>query len=118
MVRGLHRAVIGAGVASTGEALWVSLERAEETRADTDRAAELAREYRLVVENILEQRGAGRFAELLHGVTEPGAVADTAGLLARPVHGAQGRAARDPRRRGRAWTRRCAGSATSWPSSS
>jgi ATP-dependent Lon protease len=79
MVRGLHRAVIGAGVASTGNALWVSLERAEETNSHTDRAAELAREYRAVVENILEQRGARRFAELLHGVTEPGAVADTAG---------------------------------------
>jgi ATP-dependent Lon protease len=79
MVRGLHRAVIGAGVASTGNALWVSLERAEETRGHTDRSAELAREYRVVVESILEQRGARRFAELLHGVTEPGAIADTAG---------------------------------------
>ena len=79
MVRGLHRAVIGAGVASTGDALWVSLERAEETGAGSDRSAELAREYRMVVESILEQRGARRFAELLHGVTEPGAVADTAG---------------------------------------
>ncbi|HEX3540016.1 MAG TPA: endopeptidase La [Acidimicrobiales bacterium] len=79
MVRGLHRAVIGAGVASTGEALLVSLERAEEPHGTTERAGELAREYRVVVESILEQRGARRFAELLHGVTDPGAVADTAG---------------------------------------
>ena len=79
MVRGLHRAVIGAGVASTGEALLVSLERAEEPHGNSERAGELAREYRVVVESILEQRGARRFAELLHGVTEPGAVADTAG---------------------------------------
>ncbi|MDQ1399973.1 MAG: ATP-dependent Lon protease [Acidimicrobiaceae bacterium] len=79
MVRGLHRAVIGAGVASTGNALWVSLERAEEPNGDTQRSADLAREYRVVVESILEQRGARRFAELLHGVTESGAVADTAG---------------------------------------
>jgi ATP-dependent Lon protease len=79
MVRGMHRAVIGAGVASTGEALLVTLERAEEPNGDTQRAAELAREYRVVVESILEQRGARRFAELLHGVTDPGAVADTAG---------------------------------------
>jgi ATP-dependent Lon protease len=79
VVRGLHRAVLGAGVASTGNALWVSLERAEETGGQTERAAELAREYRVVVESILEQRGARRFAELLQGVTEPGAVADTAG---------------------------------------
>ncbi|MGH9127364.1 MAG: endopeptidase La [Acidimicrobiales bacterium] len=79
MVRGLHRATIGAGVASTGDALWVSLERAEETNAHSQKAEELAREYRAVVDTILEQRGALRFAELLHGVTEPGAVADTAG---------------------------------------
>jgi len=78
VVRGVHRAVIGAGVAGTSDALWVSLERAEET-APTARAEELAREYRLVVEAILEHRGAGRFAEVLQGVTDPGAVADTAG---------------------------------------
>ena len=47
-VRGMHRAVIGSGVPGTGEALWVSLERAEET-PPTARAEELAREYRLVV---------------------------------------------------------------------
>jgi ATP-dependent Lon protease len=57
----------------------VSLERADETRADTERAGELAREYRLVIESILERRGAGRFAELLQGVSDPGAIADTAG---------------------------------------
>jgi ATP-dependent Lon protease len=79
VVRGLHRAVIGSGVTGTGTALWVSLERPGETNADTAKAAELAKEYRLVVENILERRGAGRFAEILQGVTDPGAIADTAG---------------------------------------
>ncbi len=79
VVRGLHRAIIGAGVAGTTNTLWVSLERAEETNGDTERAGQLAREYRVVVESILEQRGARRFAELLHGVTDPGSVADTAG---------------------------------------
>ncbi|MDP9073776.1 MAG: endopeptidase La [Actinomycetota bacterium] len=78
-VRGLHRAIIGAGVAGTASALWVSVERAEETNGHTDRSAELAREYRVVVDSILEQRGARRFAELLHGVSEPAAIADTAG---------------------------------------
>src|ERR1700736_5589402 len=78
VVRGLHRAVIGAGVTGTGTALWVSLEQAEESEP-TAKAEELAREYRLIVESILEHRGAGRFAELLQGVTDPGAVADTAG---------------------------------------
>ena len=79
VVRGLHRAIIGTGMAGTSRALWVSLERAEETSGDPSRAAELAKEYRLVMENILERRGMGRFVELLQAVTEPGAVADTAG---------------------------------------
>jgi ATP-dependent Lon protease len=79
VVRGLHRAVIGSGVTGTGTALWVSLERSEEINGHTDRAAELAKEYRLVVENILERRGMGRFNEILQGVTDPSAIADTAG---------------------------------------
>ena len=79
VVRGLHRAVIGTGMAGASRALWVSIERAEETSGDPSRAAELAKEYRLVMENILERRGMGRFAELLQAVSEPGAVADTAG---------------------------------------
>jgi ATP-dependent Lon protease len=79
VMRGLHRVTIGSGLAGTGQALWVSVERAAETGGDSPRAAELAREYRLVIESVLERRGAGRFAELLQGVTDPGAVADTAG---------------------------------------
>jgi ATP-dependent Lon protease len=79
VVRGLHRAIIGSGIAGTSRALWVSLERAEESGGDPIRVAELAKEFRLVMENILERRGMGRFVELLQTVTEPGAVADTAG---------------------------------------
>ena len=45
----------------------------------TDEASELAREYRAVVENILLGRGAGRLAERLAEVTEPGRVADMSG---------------------------------------
>ncbi len=39
---------------------------------------QLAREYRAVVENILEARGAMQVAELLRGMTDPGQIADTA----------------------------------------
>jgi ATP-dependent Lon protease len=78
VIRGLARAVIGAGVPGTGGALWVQIEPVEEPRP-TPRAAELAREYRAVVENILEQRGARPIAEALRGITDPGAVADSAG---------------------------------------
>jgi ATP-dependent Lon protease len=77
IVRGMHRARIGLGVAGQGPATWVQVEEATETEP-TERARELAREYRAVVENILEARGAGRVAELLRGITEPGPIADTA----------------------------------------
>ena len=77
VVRGLHRARIGAGVAGTGTATWVEVEPIEDAPA-TERAMQLAREYRAVVENILEARGAAQVAELLRGMTDPGQIADTA----------------------------------------
>ena len=78
VVRGVQRAAIGAGVPGTGSALWVQVEAVEEGEP-TDAARALAREYRAVMENILEARGAGRVIELLRGITEPGALADASG---------------------------------------
>src|SRR5215208_6934304 len=77
VVRGLHRVRIGAGVAGTGTATWVEVEPIPDQPA-TDRARQLAREYRAVVESILEARGAAQVAELLRGMTDPGQIADTA----------------------------------------
>src|SRR6266508_2004547 len=75
VVRGLHRARIAAGVAGTGSANWVEIERVVEPEP-TARARELAREYRAVIENILESRGARQVAETLRGVDDPGQLAD------------------------------------------
>ncbi len=79
VVRGLHRAVIGAGVPGTGEALWVRATEGVEVNADTPRAAELAKEYQAVIENILESRGVPGLADAFRGMTDPGAIADMAG---------------------------------------
>ena len=79
VVRGVQRAVIGAGVAGEGPGLWVEAELVDETAPASARAGELAREYRAVIENILEHRGARQVAESLRGITDPGAMADTAG---------------------------------------
>jgi len=79
VIRGLHRAVIGTGVAGTGDAVWVQVDEAEETNADTSRVRDLARDYRGTIENIVDARGVPQVAELLRGITEPGALADTAG---------------------------------------
>jgi ATP-dependent Lon protease len=80
VVRGLHRATIGAGVPGTGRALWVQAQPVDESAsAATERAQQLAREYKAVIENILEARGALAIVESVRGVTEPSAVADLAG---------------------------------------
>jgi ATP-dependent Lon protease len=79
VIRGLHRAVVGVGVAGTGDALWVQVEPAADTEAPSARARELAREYRAVIESIVESRGVPQVAEFLRGISDPGAIADTSG---------------------------------------
>src|SRR5213595_1596477 len=80
VIRGLHRAIIGSGIAGTGDATWVQIEARPDDPADaTPRTHELAREYRATVENILDSRGVPQLAEFLRGIDEPGALADTAG---------------------------------------
>ena len=78
VVRGIQRARVGAGVPGTGSALWVQVDPVNDPEP-SERAVELAREYRAVVENVLEYRGAGQIAEALRGITDPSAMADTAG---------------------------------------
>jgi ATP-dependent Lon protease len=85
LVRGLHRAVLGAAVPGFGEGssadgLFVHTQPVEDpTGPPTEHAAELMKEYRAVVEAILEHRRATPFAEALRGIGDPGALADTAG---------------------------------------
>jgi ATP-dependent Lon protease len=78
VIRGLHRATIGAGVPGTGDATWVQVEPSPEPSETTERARKLAREYRAVLESIVESRGVPQVAEFLRGITDPGAMADTA----------------------------------------
>ncbi len=78
IVRGDQRAILGAGVPGNGEALWVEADVLEE-REPSPAVAELGREYRAVLENILLSRGAGRIAAQLREVTEPGRLADLSG---------------------------------------
>ena len=64
VIRGLSRAVVGTGVPGTGEALWVQSEPVQEPEPST-LAKERAREYRAVLENIVEARGVPQIAEFL-----------------------------------------------------
>jgi ATP-dependent Lon protease len=79
VVRGISRAIVGTGVAGTGDATWVQIEPAEERNQDTDHAKELAREYRGAVEAIAEQIGIPQIAQTVRGIREPSALADIAG---------------------------------------
>jgi ATP-dependent Lon protease len=77
---GLHRGVAGAAETDPNGNLRVEVEeRPDPEEADT-RIRELEREYRAVVEEILELRGDdGRISAFVRSITEPGALADTAG---------------------------------------
>ncbi len=80
VIRGIERGLIGNGVAApSGSATWVQVDPLPTGEEPSGRARELAREYRAVIENILDQRGASQMAELFRGITDPGAMADTAG---------------------------------------
>ncbi len=77
VIRGVSRGRVGHGELGAHGALHVQVEELEET-APTARARELAHEYKVVVEAILEHRGARRIADVLAGVDDPGQLADTA----------------------------------------
>jgi ATP-dependent Lon protease len=79
VLRGLSRATVGVGVVGTGAGLWVEAEPVVETGDDSARVQELVTEYRALVSEIATRLRAGRLAEALQGVTDPGALADTAG---------------------------------------
>ncbi|HEY1689518.1 MAG TPA: endopeptidase La [Solirubrobacteraceae bacterium] len=77
---GLSRALIGAAQTGPGGELRVEVqEQADDVPVD-GRTRELEREYRAIVEEILELRGDdGRIAAFLRAIVEPGALADSAG---------------------------------------
>jgi ATP-dependent Lon protease len=83
-VVGLHRGLAGAAVPGEdgeGEALRIDVQEVHDGHPEDEHTQELAREYRAVVEEILELRGADdRIAAFLRSVEEPGALADTTGL--------------------------------------
>jgi ATP-dependent Lon protease len=81
-VLGLHRGLAGAAVAGDDdEHLRIDVQEFHDGHPDDEATHELAREYRAVVEEILELRGDdGSISAFLRSVQEPGALADTAGL--------------------------------------
>src|SRR6202035_5275422 len=77
-IRGLSRVRIGVGTTGPGAALWVEGSVEEEPPASA-RAHELAREYRGLAATILQKRGAWQVVDVLQRITDPSALADSAG---------------------------------------
>jgi ATP-dependent Lon protease len=77
---GLHRGIAGAAAADAQGRLRVEVEERPDDAPVDRRAREAEREYRAVVEEVLELRGDdGRISAFVRSITEPGALADTAG---------------------------------------
>ena len=79
-LEGEHRGRIGAAQTGADGRLRVEVEAHPDDVPVDGRTRELEREYRAVVEEILELRGDdGRIAAFVRSITDPGALADTAG---------------------------------------
>jgi ATP-dependent Lon protease len=77
---GLHRGLAGTAASGPNGGLLIEVEPIHDGDPGDERIRELEREYRAVVEEILELRGDdGRVAAFLRSVSEPGALADTSG---------------------------------------
>jgi ATP-dependent Lon protease len=79
-VAGLHRGLVGAASNDLDGRLRVEVEERPDETPPAAKTRELEVEYRAVVEEILELRGADeRVSAFVRAVREPGALADTAG---------------------------------------
>src|ERR1700677_665565 len=79
-ISGEHRALIGAARTGPGGELRVEVDERPDEKPVDGKTRNLEREYRAIVEEILELRGDdGRIAAFLRAIAEPGALADSAG---------------------------------------
>jgi ATP-dependent Lon protease len=78
VVRGIARVRIGTGTVGPGQALWVEGTVMDEPEP-SKQATELAREYRGLAAAILQKRGAWQFVDVVQRITDPSALADSAG---------------------------------------
>jgi ATP-dependent Lon protease len=86
-LRGLHRGTAGAAQADAAGKLRVEVEEHPDAVPVDGRTRNVEREYRAVVDELLELRGDdGRIAAFVRSITEPGALADTAGFSPEITH--------------------------------
>jgi ATP-dependent Lon protease len=79
-LQGLHRGIAGAAQNDLRGELRVDVDEREDDVPVDGRTRDLEREYRAVVEELLELRGDdGRVAQFVRAISEPGTLADTSG---------------------------------------
>src|SRR6202049_310262 len=78
IIRGEYRARLGGGQADVGGALWVQVVPARDGEP-TEKEQQLGREYRAMLENLREARGAPGVVQFLRAPRTPGQLADLAG---------------------------------------
>jgi ATP-dependent Lon protease len=78
VVRGEGRAHIGSGTTGPGAALWVTVEEVTEPEITED-AKTLSAEYKKLLLAMLQRREAWQIVDVVNKITDPSALADTAG---------------------------------------
>ncbi|MEU0499137.1 endopeptidase La [Mycobacterium sp. NPDC006124] len=78
VIRGEKRAHIGSGTTGPGAALWVLVDEATEPEI-TDETRTLAAEYKKLLLAMLQRREAWQIIDVVNKITDPSALADTAG---------------------------------------
>src|SRR5438309_3011054 len=79
--RGHYRGVLNSAAVERDGALWMTVESAPDPDLDALPAAalSLAKEYRAILENLLDLRGASAIGQMLRGIEHPGQLADMSG---------------------------------------
>ncbi|TMC66597.1 MAG: endopeptidase La [Chloroflexota bacterium] len=79
ILQGLHRASVGSAAAGTGPALRVLAQPAQEVNPLTETSHVLAREYKALIENLLELRDQSEVFQMVRNIDRPAQLSDLAG---------------------------------------
>src|SRR6202171_2356972 len=79
ILQGLYRASAGSAAAETGPAWRGVAQPAEDVNPLTETSHVLAREYKALIENLLELRGASEVVQMVHSIDKPNQLADLSG---------------------------------------
>src|ERR1700704_709792 len=79
ILQGLHRAAVGSAAAGTGPALRVLAQPAQDVNPLTETSHVLAREYKALIENLLELRDQSEVFQMVRNIDRPAQLSDLAG---------------------------------------